>query len=432
MDRCTVSGIFLGRVGGEVGTYTLRERLAQGVWKATATGDEEKEVCLKVARAGEDYEDCWRHETAVLRRTGGNDHVVRLLGEFEHGPHRCVALEWAELDLFRFIHGSPRMELGHVLDLTAQLLGALAFLHGGMPDGWRVVHTDIKPENLLVDAAGRRLRVADFDSSSILHGADPDLLGPGNQHVMPHGHTTDYRALEMICPPIDVTPAADVWSAGCVVYDMLSGGDCLFEPPNDGESEEADSSESESSSPDTSSESSDSECSEYLPESEGEEEEEEEAEVSIDLNVLQLLVVRETLGPWPAAFTRRNPAVFTRSGALKFDLLRRCTGLPADLVDAEPGSQPVAARLVACGVDEGVARRVARDLIGPMLEMDHRRRPAAAEVAARLARAQLDVVDPAPDRAEAPETALEGPDGGRCAPDTAGEPVVGLMLAHGC
>ena len=114
---------------------------------------------------------------------------------------------------------------------------------------------------------------------------------------------------------------------------------------------------------------------------------------------MHLLLIRETLGVWPLAHARRYPTMFTRSGHIKFEHLRACCGLPPDLVDAAPASQPVVARLLACGVDEVVATTMARDVIVPMLTMDHEKRPSTRDMLQRLAHRGKSTVPPCSKRA---------------------------------
>ena len=113
---------------------------------------------------------------------------------------------------------------------------------GGSPTSWQmvakrmavrgVVHTDLKPENVLldmrfehrseVDPDAIHVRIADFGSS--IRPDKGDL-------VKPYGHTLEYRPPELIWGEKKVTPAVDMWSAGCIVWDMVHGNH-LFSPRN--------------------------------------------------------------------------------------------------------------------------------------------------------------------------------------------------------
>lgn len=86
----------------------------------------------------------------------------------------------------------------------------LAYLHSQ-----KVVHFDVKPDNLLVDDKGA-VKVADFGLSIIKYNTFcsgvQDLRG-----------TLPYMAPEMITNHKRVTEKADVWSLGVVLWEMLTG-----------------------------------------------------------------------------------------------------------------------------------------------------------------------------------------------------------------
>lgn len=97
-----------------------------------------------------------------------------------------------------------------VMELTYQLIQALDFLHSHA----RCVHGDLSPSNILLKYHSDPIdiRVADFESA------------------IPIGETWEvfrgsywYAAPEMLDgTPVTATPAADVWSLGIIVYQLLS------------------------------------------------------------------------------------------------------------------------------------------------------------------------------------------------------------------
>jgi eukaryotic-like serine/threonine-protein kinase len=85
------------------------------------------------------------------------------------------------------------------LDYARQLLAGLAMLHGA-----GMVHRDVKPANCLF--VGGQLKLADF---GLLTAAHPLISRVGTQKYMPPDGRMDMRA--------------DVYAAGLVIYEMLSG-----------------------------------------------------------------------------------------------------------------------------------------------------------------------------------------------------------------
>lgn len=98
-------------------------------------------------------------------------------------------------------------------DDVAELLGQLgAALDHAHARGY--VHRDIKPGNILVDVLGRA-RVVDFGIAKGLTDADLTEQGSGLGTV---GYLSPEQAEGLMA-----TPASDVYSAGVVAYEMLTG-----------------------------------------------------------------------------------------------------------------------------------------------------------------------------------------------------------------
>ena len=374
---CDGDELFAGTMGTEVGQYVLRKTLGPGgrgigsVWYADTDGP--AKVCLKIARHGARYESTWRVELACLRATASYGGIVNLVDHFMFTDpktaqvHPCHALEWVGGgDLFDLIKYHPdTLTVSRCLGIICEITEAVAYLHAGMADGWRVVHNDIKPENILVGTDGS-MRLTDFGSVSILHGHDADALGTKTQWIQKYGQTTEYRSVEIICGPT-VTPAADVWATACVFFELLTHGECLFDP---GSASGSGSQGSHGRSGGSGSGSRGSHGSYATSSYTSEDEADDEVE-----DTHQLLVIRECLGTFPRALAREYPGIFNRKGDLRPDRLRD-SGIPEDLVDAKAASVPVCNRLCRAGV------RPTPGLTGlftGMLRMNHTQRTTATD-----------------------------------------------------
>ena len=106
------------------------------------------------------------------------------------------------------------------LDLTVQLLEALAYCHAA-----GVVHRDIKPSNVMVTPSGR-IRLVDFGVARHVCGASEQLDG-ASQFV-----TTAYASPEQV-QRIPTDGRSDLYSVGCVLYELLTG-----RPPFVGEAQD--------------------------------------------------------------------------------------------------------------------------------------------------------------------------------------------------
>ncbi|KAL7648527.1 UNVERIFIED_CONTAM: hypothetical protein RMT77_000433 [Armadillidium vulgare] len=90
-----------------------------------------------------------------------------------------------------------------------QLFRSLAYIHY-----LGICHRDIKPQNLLLDPETGVLKLCDFGSAKLLVQGEPNVSYICSRY---------YRAPELIFGATDYTTNIDVWSAGCVLAELLLG-----------------------------------------------------------------------------------------------------------------------------------------------------------------------------------------------------------------
>ena len=81
------------------------------------------------------------------------------------------------------------------------------------------MHRDIKPQNLLVDPTCHILKICDFGSAK--------KISEESKQSVSYICSRYYRAPELIIGAREYGTAIDIWSAGCVIAELLKG-EALF------------------------------------------------------------------------------------------------------------------------------------------------------------------------------------------------------------
>lgn len=147
---------------------------------------------------------------ARLLRQLCHPHIVTLYDVSWRNDVAYMELEFLPLSLRHLIF--EPLTLSATRAYARDILSALEFCHGQ-----NVMHRDVKPENLLLARDGR-LKLTDFG----LARETLTTSEPLSQHkYTPQMVTLWYRAPEILVGEA-YGPGVDVWSAACVIAEMLS------------------------------------------------------------------------------------------------------------------------------------------------------------------------------------------------------------------
>ena len=196
--------------------YEVVDRLARGGMATVYRAHDrrlDRTVALKLMHAhladSPDFVSRFRREARAAARLS-NPGVVAVYDQGSLDGVAYLVMEYIEGPTLRDLIAAGPLSVKEALGLVAQLLRPLGAAHRA-----GLVHRDIKPENVLLPSDGSVAKVADFGLARAVTEVTQTTTG----NVL---GTVAYLAPELITSG-DSTSRADVFSAGVVFYELLTG-----------------------------------------------------------------------------------------------------------------------------------------------------------------------------------------------------------------
>ncbi|MGD8602074.1 MAG: serine/threonine-protein kinase, partial [Gemmatimonadota bacterium] len=206
------------------GRYRLERKLGEGGMAAVYLAEDlkhERKVALKVLRPELAAALGAERFLAEIRTTANlqHPHVLPLFDSGEADGYLYYVMPFVEGETLRDkLDRDGQLGVEESVGIARDVAGALDYAHRH-----GVIHRDIKPGNILLHD-GRPV-VADFGIALAVSAAGGGrMTETGLSLGTPH-----YMSPEQASPDQDATPRSDVYSLGCVLYEMLAG-----QPPHTG------------------------------------------------------------------------------------------------------------------------------------------------------------------------------------------------------
>lgn len=197
--------------------YELLEQLGEGAFGAVHRVFDHKkrtQLAVKILRDESKFIEIGKHEISMLKHIArvdlqNNNHIVHIEDCFMFRAHLCITFELLSHSLYELLkeQNFNGLRLPAVRTITQQIFQSLKFLFKQA-----IIHCDLKPENiLLIPSSVLSVKIIDFGSSCFQQDRAAMYL-----------QSRYYRAPEIVLC-VNYGTSIDVWSAGCILYELASG-----------------------------------------------------------------------------------------------------------------------------------------------------------------------------------------------------------------
>jgi len=196
--------------------YDMGDVLGEGTYgkvrqaRCRKTGEQRALKQMKLNNRDEGVPSTAIREIAILKELS-HENIVRLMDVFCKPGELVLVFELCNTDLKKYMRSvSGKLQPAQVKDLARQLCKGVEFCHAN-----RIMHRDLKPQNLLIDSSSMRLKIADFGLARAF-----SLPIPQYTHEV---ITVWYRPLEILLGSKLYSIPVDIWGVGCIFAEMATG-----------------------------------------------------------------------------------------------------------------------------------------------------------------------------------------------------------------
>ena len=198
--------------------YEKLSKLGEGTYGAVfkgrdrRTGQEVAIKCIKLEQEEEGIPPTSIREISILKELN-HPNIVKLIEVINSQGELTLVFEYLHYDMRKFLdrRSKQRSPLPPMIvkSYAYQIIAGLCYCHCH-----RIIHRDMKPQNLLMDESGKFVKICDFG----LARAFTVPLRDYTHEVV----TLWYRAPEILLGSKFYSLPIDIWSTGCIIAEMIT------------------------------------------------------------------------------------------------------------------------------------------------------------------------------------------------------------------
>jgi serine/threonine protein kinase len=197
-------------IKGNIGKYKILRKLGSGGFGTVYLAEDtflKSQRALKIPHGLNSQKEKLLKESIVQTKLLDHPNIVKLLTVDIIDNHIIMVMEYIDgTDLEKIIDGKGKLNVKDSLTYFRQILSALGYAHEN-----KILHRDIRPSNILIDEKND-VKITDFGTSTFLEES---------QHATTKIGSPPYMAPEQF--EGKAVFASDIYSAGCLFYEMLTG-----------------------------------------------------------------------------------------------------------------------------------------------------------------------------------------------------------------
>lgn len=197
-------------IKGQLGKYKIVKKLGSGGFGSVYLAEDtflKTYRALKIPHRLGSHTEKAMQESILQTKLLDHPNIVKLLTVDVIDHNIVMVMEFIKgTDLQTLLDKKNKLDIQTALKYLKQLLSALDFAHCH-----KVIHRDIRPSNILINE-GNDIKVTDFGTSKLLDQREYATTKIGSPPYMAPEQFEGRAVL-----------ASDIYSAGCLFYEMVSG-----------------------------------------------------------------------------------------------------------------------------------------------------------------------------------------------------------------